>query len=356
MKTSLALFAAGLALASAFPLLAQPAAGGSYRVLQLEKVGGDGGWDYVYADANGRKLYIPRGNRVTVFDLDTLAPAGEIAGTNSVHGAVVDPKSGHGFCSSRPVVMWDAKTLATIKTIDVQGGPDGILFDAPTDHVFILSHRAPNLTVIDAASGTVAGTVDLGGAPEQGASDGQGRLYFDIEDKSQVAVVDAKSLQVLAKYDLSSKAQGPAGLALDAKRGVLFSYCRNPAACVILGAADGHIIASLPIGSGCDGAEFNADTGEAISSQGDGTLTFIKADTSGQYAVEQTVQTKAGARTSTLDAKTGRVLLITADMQPAPAEPAAASPAPAAGEQPPRPRRGRGRMVPGSFTIVVVGR
>lgn len=353
MKTSLALLTAALALAPAFPAFAQ-SAGGPYRVLQLDKIGGEGGWDYVYADANGRKLYIPRGNRVTVFDLDTLAPAGEIAGTNNVHGAVVDPKTGHGFCSSRPVVMWDAKTLATIKTIDVQGGPDGILFDAPTDHVFILSHRAPNLTVIDAASGTVVGTVDLGGAPEQGASDGQGRLYFDIEDKSQVAVVDAKALTVLAKYDLSSRAQGPAGLALDAKRGVLFSYCRNPATCVILSAADGHIIDRLPIGTGCDGAEFNADTGEAISSQGDGTLTVIKADASGRYAVEQTLPTKAGARTSTLDAKTGRVLLITADMQPAPVEAPAA--APAAGEQPQRPRRGRGRMIPGSFSILVVGR
>jgi hypothetical protein len=356
MKTSLAFLAAGLALAPALPALAQEAGGAPYHVLQMAKVGGDGGWDYVYADADGRKLYIPRGNRVTVFDLDTLAPAGEIPGTNRVHGAVVDPKSGHGFCSSNPVVMWDAKTLATIKTIAVQGSPDGILFDAPTGHVFILSHRAPNLTVINAADGVVVGTVDLGGAPEQGASDGQGRLYFDVEDKNQVAVVDAKALTVLGKYDLGGKAEGPAGLALDAKNGVLFSYCRNPATCVILSAADGHIISTLPTGAGCDGAEFNADTGEAISSQGDGTLTVIKAGADGQYAVEQTVQTKAGARTSTLDAKTGRVILITADMQPAPAQPAPA-PAPAGGDQPaPRPRRGRGVMVPGSFTIVVVGR
>ncbi|HVW22825.1 MAG TPA: hypothetical protein VHC86_16545 [Opitutaceae bacterium] len=347
MKLSLALLAAGFVLASAVPLLAQPAGGDPYRVLRLDKVGGDGGWDYVYADAGGRKLYIPRGNRVTVFDLDTLAPLGEIPGTNSVHGAVVDPKSGHGFCSSRPVVMWDARTLATLKTIDVQGSPDGILFDPATGHVFILSHRAPNLTVIDAAAGTVVGTVDLGGAPEQGASDGRGRLYFDIEDKNQVAVVDARDLRVLAKYGLGGE-EAPAGLALDARKGVLFSYCRNPAACVILGAADGQIIATLPTGSGCDGAQFNPETGEAISSQGDGTLTVIKAGADGRYAVRQTLQTKAGARTSTLDAKTGRVLLITADLEPAPV--------PSGGGPAARPRRGRGRMVPGSFTILVVGR
>src|SRR6185312_5400021 len=152
MKTSLALLTAALALAPAFPALAQ-SAGRPYRVLQLDKIGGDGGWDYVYADANGRKLYIPRGNRVTVFDLDTLAPAGEIAGTNNVHGAVVDPKTGHGFCSSRPVVMWDAKTLATIKTIDVQGGPDGILFDPFNERVWVFSHSAPNATVIEAKDG-----------------------------------------------------------------------------------------------------------------------------------------------------------------------------------------------------------
>lgn len=350
MKRYPLLLAAALALAPARPLAAQAAADGPYRVLRSVKVGGEGGWDYVSADPANRRLYIPRGDRVTVFDLDSLAPAGEIPDTPSVHGAVVDPRYNHGFCSSKPVVMWDAKTLSPIKTIDVQGGPDGILFDPATHRVFILSHRPPNLTVIDASDGSVVGTVDLGGAPEQGAPDGRGRLYIDLVDKNQVAVVDSRELKVLAKYDLASGVRSPAGLALDAKNGVIFSYCRNPATCMILSAADGRILASLPTGSGCDGAWFNPATSEAFSSQGDGTLTVIKEEAPDRFALEQTLATKPGARTSTLDPTDGHLFLITADMIPPPAAPAAPPP----GAEPPR-RRGRGRMVPGSFTILEVG-
>src|SRR5271157_1183045 len=146
---------------------------GPYKVLKAARVGGEGGFDYVYADADGRRLYIPRtGNpaRVSVFNLDTLESVGEIANTNA-RGAAVDPKSGHGFASSKPVAMWDTKTLALIKTIDVQGGPDGILFDPFNARVWVWSHGAPNATVINAADGSVVGTVDLGGAPEQAVTD-----------------------------------------------------------------------------------------------------------------------------------------------------------------------------------------
>ena len=344
-----------LTLAAPLAQAQTPAADGPYKVVNTAKVGGAGGFDYVYADADGRKLYIPRGNRVTVFDLDTLKPAGEIANTNGVHGAAVDPKTHHGFCSSRPVVMWDTQTLATIKTIDVQGGPDGIFFEPATERVYILSHRAPNVTVIDPRDGSVVGTIDLGGAPEQAASDGQGRVWIDLEDKDQVAVVDATTLKVTAHYDLGGKG-GPAGLALDAKNHVLFAYCRNPAVCVVLNADNGHILTTLPTGSGVDGATFNPATLEAFSSQGDGTLTVIKENSPTDFAVEQNVATKAGAKTCTLDAKTGQILLITAEYGPAPA-PAAAP----AGATPPAngqgPRRGRrGPMVPDSFTILAVGR
>src|SRR5260370_29718542 len=138
-----------------------------YKIIKTAKVGGAGGFDYVYADSVGRRLYVPRsgqGARVSVFDLDTLAPVGEIANTNG-HGAAVDPKSNHGFVSSKPVAMWDTKTLAPIKTIDVQGGPDGILFDPFNQRVWILSHGAPNATVIDTKDGSVVSTVDLGDGP-----------------------------------------------------------------------------------------------------------------------------------------------------------------------------------------------
>ena len=156
----------------------------------------------------------------------------------------MDPKSGHGFGSSKPVVMWDTKTLATIKTIDVEGGPDGILFDPFNERVYIFSHRAPNATVINAADGSIAGTIDLGGAPEQAVTDGHGHLYVDIEDKDNIAVVDAKTMTVTAHYDLAGKCGGPGGLAFDVKNHVLFAACHEPHAMVILSSVDGKIITS----------------------------------------------------------------------------------------------------------------
>jgi DNA-binding beta-propeller fold protein YncE len=319
---------------------------GPYKVLKTAKVGGAGGFDYVYADDAGRRLYIPRtGNpaRITVFDLDTLEPAGEIPNANA-RGAAVDPATHHGFASSKPVVMWDTKTLATIKTIEVEGGPDGILFDPFNARVYVFSHRAPNATVINAADGSVVGTIDLGGAPEQAVTDGKGRLYVTLEDKDKIAVVDAKTLKVTGQYDLAGKGGGPAGLAFDVKNHILFAACHEPQTMVILDAETGKIITSLPIGRGVDGAVFNPETMEAFSSQGDGTLTVIKEKSPTSFVVEQNLQTLPGAKTLTLDSKTNKVLLIAAEFAP-PTTP------PAAGE---RPRRGP--MVPDSFTILVVGK
>jgi DNA-binding beta-propeller fold protein YncE len=290
-------------------------------------------------------LYVPRlgpQGKITVFDLDTLKPVGEIANA-SAHGAAVDAKSEHGFGSSKPVVMWDAKTLATIKTIEVEGGPDGILGDSSNGRVYVLSHRTPNVTVIDAKDGTIAGTIDLGGAPEQAVSDGKGHLYIDLEDKGSIAVVDAKTLKVTATYDLQGKGGTCAGLAIDVKNNILFAACRSPQTMVILNAGDGKILETLPIGNGSDGAVFNPKTMEAFSSQGDGTLTIVKENSPTSFAVEQTLTTMTRAKTLTLDSKTNRILLIAAEFTP--------PPAPAPGERP-----GRGQMVADSFSILVVGK
>jgi DNA-binding beta-propeller fold protein YncE len=322
-----------------------------YKIIKTAKVGGAGGFDYVYADSAGRRLYVPRsgqGARVSVYDLDTLAPVGEIANTNG-HGAAVDPKSSHGFASSKPVAMWDTKTLAPIKTIDVQGGPDGILFDPFNQRVWILSHGAPNATVIDTNDGAIVGTVDLGGAPEQAVTDGKGHLYIDIEDKDNVAVVDAKTLIVTNHYELGDKGGTPAGLAFDVKNHILFVACRKPANMVMMNSDDGKILAALPLGTGTDGAVFNPATMEAFSSQGDGTLTVIKENNPTTFVVEQTVQTPVRAKTLTLDSKTNNILLITAEFAPPPAAPA--TPPPAGGRG-----GGRGAMVPDSFSILVVGK
>jgi YVTN family beta-propeller protein len=317
---------------------------GPYSVIKTAKIGGEGGFDYVYADVAGRRLYIPRRGvpaAVTIYDLDTLAPAGTISDVNA-HGVAVDAGSGHGFASSKPIAMWDAKTLAPIKTIDVQGNPDGILGDPAEQRIYVFSHAAPNATVIDASSGTVIGTIDLGGAPEQAVADGKGHVYVVIEDKAMVAVVDAKTLAVAARYDLAGAGGGCAGLAFDGKNRILFAACRDPQKMVVLSADDGKIIAALPIGQGTDGAVFNPETMEAFSAQADGTLTVIKENSPTDFAVEQTVPTKPSAKVLTLDGKTGHILSIAADFTPPPT-PAGA-------------RAGRGRMVPDSFAILVVGR
>ncbi len=337
--------AVGIAMLASIGLSQESSTAGPYKVLKTAKVGGDGGFDYVYADAAGRRLYIPRtgpGGRITVFNLDTLEPVGEIPNANA-RGVAVDPESHHGFCSSKPLVMWDTRTLATIKTIDVEGGPDGILFDPFNERVYVFSHRAPNATVIDAKDGSVVGTIDLGGAPEQAVTDGQGHLYVDIEDKDNIAVVDAKALKVTAHYDLAGKGGGPGGLAFDVKNHILFAACHEPQTMVILNSEDGKIITALPIGRGVDGAVFNPDTMEAFSSQGDGTLTVIKENSPTSFEVEQNVQTVQSAKTLTLDNKTGKILLIAAEFTPPPTPPPAG-------------RRSRGQMVPGSFSILMVGK
>jgi DNA-binding beta-propeller fold protein YncE len=328
-----------------------------YKVLNTSQVLGTGGIDYVYADNDGRRLYVPRGNQVLVFDLDTLKPTGAITNARA-RGVAVDPKSHRGFCSSSPVVMWDTKTLEPIKRIEVQGRPDGIVFEPATERIYVLSHSQPNVTVIEGKDGSVAGTIDLGGAPEQAVSDGKGHLYVVLEDKDNIAVVDTKTLKVTAHYDLEGKGGGPAGLALDNKNHILFAFGRKPATAVMLNADDGKILATLPIGKGTDGGGFNPKTMEAFSSQGDGTLTIIKENSPTSFEVEQTVQTKPRAKTCTLDSKNNRIVLITTEPAPGTAGEAAAATPPAAVDQPGAPRRGPRGAGGGTnlLDILVVGR
>jgi YVTN family beta-propeller protein len=338
--------AAVIAILAALGWAQQAPSAGPYKLLKTVKVGGTGGYDYVDADVEARRLYFARTGvnpRIGVYNLDTLELVSEIPSTNA-HGAVVDPKSNHGFASSKPVLMFDLKTLMHIKTIEVQGNPDGMLFDPTDERVYVLSHVAPHITVIDAKEGAVVGTIDIGGMPEQAVSDGKGHLYVDVEDKENVAVIDTKTLAVTAHYDVTGKGGTCAGLAMDLKNRILFAACRNPANMVILSADDGKIITTLPIGMNSDGARFNPATMEAFSSNVDGTLTVIKENSPTSFVVEQTVQTMPGARTSTLDAKTGRIFLIAAEFGP-PTPPAQ-----------PGGRAGRGAIVPDSFSILVVGK
>ena len=346
-----AALAAMLSVAS----LAQAQAG-PYKIVKIQLVGGDGGMDYITADPDARNLYVARSGpagHIGVFNLDTLAPVGDIPGV-SAHGGAVDTATGHGFATSKPVTMFDAKTFAILKKIDVQGNPDGYLNDAFNHHFYILSHSAPNITVLDDKDGSILGTIDIGGAPEQAATDGQGKIYVDIEDKSAIAVIDAGTMKMVGKYDLSSKGGGCAGLALDAKNNILFAACRDKNNMIILSATDGHIITDLPIGVGCDGATFNASTMEVFSSQGDGTTTVIKEDSPTSFSVEQTIPTPARAKTLTLDPRTNQIYEMTAEYGPTPA-PAPNAPPPPPG-MPAFMRGPRPPMIPGSFQILVIGK
>jgi hypothetical protein len=344
---------------------------GPYKVLKTARVGGEGGFDYIYADVAGRRLYIPRGGtravpatdttpavaavpgRITVFDLDTLAPLGEIPDTGG-NGVAVDPKSGHGFSSSSPVSMFDTKTLKVMKKIDVGAArPDGILFDAFNDRVYVFSHPTKDATVIDSKDGAVLGTIALGGVPEQAVSDGKGTLWAVMQDaQGSVTVVDVKTMKATNHYPFGDIG-GCNGLALDAKNHVLFAACAisgNPPVqppqptMVILNADEGKILAKLPLAGGSDGAVFNPSTQEAFSTHGNGTLTVVKETSPTSFEVEQNLQTMNGARTVTFDSKTNRILTMSTERGPAP---------------PPPPGGGRGTPgapVPGSFTILVIGK
>jgi YVTN family beta-propeller protein len=336
---------------------------GPYRVVKRAKVGGEGGWDYIYADAAGRRLYIPRRafgptpgveTRLSIYNLDTLKLVNEITGVGG-QGAVVDPKSGHGFTSSRPISMFDTKTMKLIKTIDAgKARPDGIYFDPFNERVYVFSHPTKDATVIDAKTGTVLGTIDLGGTPEEAVGDGKGMLYGVMQDvPGSVTVMDAKTMKATAHYPLGDAGRCN-GLALDAKNHVLFAACAmsgNPPVqkpvMVVLSAKDGKILANLPLAGSSDGAVFNPSTMEAFSTGGNGTLTVVKERGPTSFEVEQNLDTMNGARTITLDRKTNHIFTMSQERQPTPP-----------GETPGRGGRGRGFAppVPGSFTILEIGK
>ncbi|HUL75348.1 MAG TPA: hypothetical protein VLT86_19705 [Vicinamibacterales bacterium] len=375
MRRTVFISAAAIAFCSAVGLAGQAPTTGPYKVLKTAKVGGEGGWDYIYADVAGRRLYVPRGAarevaatdtapaipasvaRITVFNLDTLDRVGEIPDTGG-NGVAVCSKTGHGFSSSRPgISMFDTKTLTLIKKIDIpQGfGPDGIYCDTFNDRVYVYSHPTKNALVIDAKDGSVAGTVDLGGTPEQSVSDGKGTLYVVMQAESNIAVVDVKAMKTTAHYDFADKGGRCNGLALDVKNQVLFVACGNSSmtppqgqaaqpTMVIMSAKNGKILTTLPLAGGSDGATFNPATMEAFSSHGNGTMTVVKESSPTSFAVEQNLQTMNGARTITLDGKTGHLFVMSQEFGPAP------TPPPAGG------RGGRGQAVPGSFTILMIGK
>ncbi len=313
-----------------------------YNVARRIPIGGEGGWDYLNVDATHHRLYVSHGTHVVVVDLDRDTVVGDIANTPGVHGIAIDDADGRGFTSNgrdSTVTIFSLTDYHEIGRVNVGGAnPDAILFDPFTRRVFTMNGRSNSATAIDAASGQVVGHVDLGGRPEEVASDGKGRLYINLESSSEIAEVDPRALTVLRRWSIMP-CEGPSGIAIDVAHRRLFSVCDKVMA--ISDLAAGKVLTTVPIGNGPDGAGFDAASGRAFSSNGEGTLTVVRAGGARGYEVEQTLTTERGARTMTVDPTTHRVYTASAEFGPAPA------PTP---EQP----RPRPTIVPNTFHVIVI--
>ncbi len=325
---------------------AVPAPGPSgYHLLKKIKVGGEGFWDYLAFDSPTRRLFISRGTKVVVLDVDSEKPVGEIPDTPGVHGIALVPDRSNGFTSNGragTVSIFDLKSLQVVGHAQAGMNPDAIIYDPASKRVFAMNGRSGDVTAIDVASGTVAGTVAVGGKLEFAVSDGAGHIYVNVEDKSEEVQIDSKTLVVTARWPLAP-CKEPSGLAIDAKHRRLFAGCDNKMMAVI-DADSGKIVATPAIGEGVDADAFDPATGFAFASNGQsGTLTVVHEDSPDKYSVVEDVPTQTGARTMALDPKTHEVFLVTAEFGPPPA-PTAANPRPFP------------TLVPDSFVVLVFGR
>ena len=338
-----------LALAPAAPLHAATpakAATAGYHVTKEIPLGGEGGWDYLTVDASARRLYVSHSTKVTVIDADSGKTIGDVQNLSGVHGIALAGDLGRGFISngrSSTVTIFDLKTLAPLGEVKMTGeNPDAILYEPGTSRVFAFNGRSHNATVLEAKTGKVLGTIELGGKPEFATTDLKGRVFVNIEDRSEVVAIGAKDLAVKAHWPLKP-CEEPTGMAIDRKHHRLLIGCSNKLAAVVDTEA-GKLVTTLPVGDGVDGSAFDPGTGLGFTSNGgDGTLTVIREETPDRFSVVENVPTRKGARTLALDEKTHSVFLSTAQFGPAPAPTA---------EQPhPRPT-----ILPDTFTILVVSR
>jgi DNA-binding beta-propeller fold protein YncE len=324
------------ALVSVIPLCARAQSPG-YAVTKQYKLGGEGFWDYLTFDTTAHRLFITRGTHVEVINPDNGQDVGDIPNTPGAHGVALAPELGRGFVTTSgdsTMHIFDFKTLQPIGTIRTDSGPDGIAYDPTMKYVVSLNGRGHSATVANARTGAVVGNVALPGRPEFPVSDGRGMIYVNIEDKSLVAAINLKTMQVTKQWALAP-CESPSGMAMDRAHRRLFSGCHNK----VMAVSDpdaGKVIATVPIGQGVDANRFDPGTQLAFSSQGDGTLTVIHEDSPSTFTLRGTVTTQRGARTMALDPQTHIAYVVTADFQPA-AQP---------NERP--------RPVPGSFTVLVV--
>jgi DNA-binding beta-propeller fold protein YncE len=311
----------------------------SYRVTHTYALGGDGSWDYIVPDPPSHRLYIARQNRVMVVDEDTGKLLGEVTGINGAHGTAIAEGTGHGFATSgndQSVVIFDLKTLKALGKIPAAEDADAILFDAPSNRVFTLNGDAHSSTVIDPTAGTVIKNLPLGGKPEYAVSAGDGKVYANLTDTSEIVEIDAKTATVARRWSTAPCKQ-PVSMAIDTAHHRLFSGCRSG----VLAVSDyqaGKVITTLPIGKGVDGAGFDPSSGDVFASNADGALTIIHQDSPDQYHVVDNLATPVGSRNMGLDPTNHRVFVVSAQFGPAPAG------------------GGRKPVLPGTFTLMTIER
>src|SRR5216683_757866 len=307
-----------LLLAIVASLLAQSSS--SYHVTHTYTLGGDGSWDYIVPDPPNHRVFIGRQNRVMVVDEDSGTLLGEITGIQGAHGTAVANATGHGFATSgndQSVVMFDLKTFAVLGRIHAAEDADAIIYDGASNRVFTFNGDAHSSTAIDPQAGTLITNIALGGKPEYGASAGDGKVYANLTDTSEVVEIDAKTAAVARRWSTAPCKQ-PVAMAIDTAHHRLFSGCRSG----VMAVSDyqaGKMVATVPIGKGTDGAGFDAASGNAFASNADGTLTVIHQDTPDQYHVVENVQTPPGARNMGLDPTNHRVFIVSAKFGPVPA-------------------------------------
>jgi DNA-binding beta-propeller fold protein YncE len=323
-------------------LLAAPASG--QRLVDRWALGGEGGWDYPTVDSAAHRLYLSRADHVAVIDTRTGKWLGDVPDIPGVHGIAIAADFHRGYATAgkaNAVRVFDLDTLQPIDSIAVGAHPDAILYDSEVHEVVALNGEDDSASVIDAARNKVVGTIALPGAPEFARSDGAGHVYVNIEDKNEVAALDLASRKVTAVWPLTG-CERPTGLALDVRNSRSFSGCAN-AVMVVSDTRLGKSVATLPIGHGVDGVEFDARLQNAYSANGEGTLTVVHEGADPQhFAVIDTLPTARGARTIALDAAARRLYLPTAQFGPTPGATAAT----------PRPRP---PILPGTFEVLVVG-
>jgi YVTN family beta-propeller protein len=328
-----------LALAAA-AIAAAPA----YKVVNKIKIPGGVRWDYVYLDSANHRLYISHGTQTEVLDTSTDKLVGTIPDTKGVHGIAVAGDLGKGFTSDggdNDVTVFDLKTLAVLSKVKTGQNPDSIIYEPVSHRVFTFNGRSSDSTAIDAKTGEViAASIPVGGKPEFAQVDGKGHIYANIEDKAEIIEVDAKNAVVAKRYSIAP-CDSPSGLAIDAKKGRLYSVCDNKMM-VVSDPAAGKVLATPAIGEGPDGVAF--DDGYAFSANGrDGTITMVGETSPGKFEPVATIPTQRGARTIAADPKAHRLYLPTAEFGPA-----VESKDGKGGARP--------QAIPDSFQIIVVGR